>query len=709
MNQLFILFHKKLLNKGIPIKLFLINLLICLMVGVITVAVFFSFRYMKNELTEIFVRKLDQVIRNADIGRELAPVLADTNFVTSSFYGKEKFLEIEGRRISDKIDSLMAKSTDAKLKKCLDAFMSKSQAVFRQCARVNHIRMDIEGISQKIDKTSLSLREMISEKIVNAVTSGSDDVSIRRELPLTISQCREILLRINLRFTQLGLEFFESPLNKEKHPLLSLLDSIQLKVRPLAAYDSDIAAYGETITENIRRYRNTIFQFHTAAGDLRKQLNEMNDEKENLLIQMGEIDDRIAKKAEQGVEVLTKRISRRIKAGALTAFAVTMAVIILTSLLGRSITKSLNLVVTRLRDIAEGEGDLTIRLEVKSDDELGELAKWFNLFIESLQNIIRDIAENAVNISTLATDMSSVSGMMSAGAEEVSAKSNSVASSAEEMSVNIRNMASSAEEINMSIQAIFSTADQMSNNMESVASSIREMSHSIINISENAREGAQISTDTLKMAEKATVTMNTLGDAVKEIGVVIKIIRKIAEDTNLLALNARIEAASSGDAGRGFAVVANEIKELANQSGHAAQDVARRIEDVRRHTETAICVIDNVSDIINTINDSVGGITRMVEQQTQASSEISSNVFQSNTGVSNIAESIAEISENVNDMSRNAGEAAKATNDVAADIQVVSSAANDSSFGAKQVNTSAVELARVAEQLKKLVSKFKVT
>jgi len=145
---------------------------------------------------------------------------------------------------------------------------------------VNHVRRDIEGISRKLDNTSLSLGEMISEKIVSAITDGSD-VSIPRELPLIISQYRETLLRLNLRFTELDLEFFKSPLKKKKHPLLPLLDSLQLKIRPLAAYDSDIAAYGKSLTENVRRYRETIFQFHKAARELREQLNGMDYEKEN--------------------------------------------------------------------------------------------------------------------------------------------------------------------------------------------------------------------------------------------------------------------------------------------------------------------------------------------------------------------------------------------------------------------------------------------
>ncbi len=702
MKRLATLFYR-----GIPAKLFLINLLICMMVGIIGVAVIFSFRYMKNEMTAIFASELGHVIKNAQIGRELARVVADTNLLLSAFYGNEEFLKGEGERLIHKNDALMLKTKDDKLKAALDEFARKTQDVFDQCAAVNRTRRNLEGISQKIDHAAISLGDTVSEKIIKAITEGWED-SILNGLPLTISEYRETLLRINLKFMELGPEFFESPVEENRHPLLTLLDTLQMKVRPLFAYDSDIAAYGRTLSEDIRKYRNTILQFHTTARDLRSRLDRMNQEKEALLFRMVEIDRHIAKRAKQGSSALARQIMQGAQAGGVVMFAVIMAGVILAALLSRSITQSLNLVVARLRDIAEGDGDLTIRLEVKSKDELGEVARWFNVFIESLRQIIRDIAKKAGDLSAFAADMSSVSGLMSARTEEVSAKSTSVASSAEEMSVSIHTIASSAEEISVNIQGIFSTAEQMSNNMNSVAQAVREMSTAINDISENAREGAKVSTEALQMAKTATGTMNTLGDAVKEIGVVIQIIRKIAEDTNLLALNARIEAASAGNAGRGFAVVANEIKELANQSGQAAQDVARRIEEVQKHTRDAVRVIEEVSSIIKTINDSVGGITNSVTQQTQAGNEISSNVFQANTGVGNIASSIAEISEGVNDMSRNAGEVAKATNDVAADIQVVSEAADQSNAGARQVNASAVELARFAEHLEELVSKFKV-
>jgi len=371
-----------------------------------------------------------------------------------------------------------------------------------------------------------------------------------------------------------------------------------------------------------------------------------------------------------------------------------------------NIAKPLSKTSYMLKEIAAG--DLTGRIDIASADEMGRLAKWFNIFLDNFQEIIRDIANSVETLNTSSRNLSDISGKMSSGTDDISTRSSNVASSTEEMSTNINTMASASEEMSVNVQSVSSTAEEMALNMNSVVSAIDEMSEGINEIALSAQKGASVSTEAMDMSKTATGSMNTLGDTAMEIDEVTEVIKKIAEQTNLLALNATIEAASAGDAGRGFAVVAKEIKELASQSSQAAENIAKRIKDVQKNTIEAVKVIDKVSDIINSINESSTVIMKAIEQQTQTANDISANVRQVNTGASNIALSIAEIAKGSNDMSMNAGEAAKGANDVAGNIQSISEVAANANDGATQINQSARKLAEVAGELQKMVSKFKI-
>jgi methyl-accepting chemotaxis protein len=375
---------------------------------------------------------------------------------------------------------------------------------------------------------------------------------------------------------------------------------------------------------------------------------------------------------------------------------------------GRSIIAPVVRTVERLKDIVEGEGDLTARLEADGKDEISDLARWFNLFVENLQKIIRDTAGSVQTLNEASSELKDLSIRLAAGSEQMSAQAENVAGATEEVSVSINAMASAAEEMSVNAQSVSTTAEQMSYNMNSIASSIEEMSGAIREVSGNAQKGSDIAGMAMKMSESATNTMNTLGGAAREIGEVTSVIKRIAEQTNLLALNATIEAASAGDAGRGFAVVANEIKELANQSARAAEDITRRIQGVQSNTDQAVRSIADISRIIGSINESSGIITRSVEQQTATAREISTNVQQANAGVNNIAASVAEIAKGANDMAKSAGEAAKGVNEVSLNIQGVSKAVNDSNSVAQQVSGSAEGLTGVSAQIQNMIGKFKV-
>lgn len=344
------------------------------------------------------------------------------------------------------------------------------------------------------------------------------------------------------------------------------------------------------------------------------------------------------------------------------------------------ITKPIRHTGIMLKDVAEGEGDLTHRLDVKTKDELGEMAHWFNIFIGNLQKIVHQVVDNAKRIGNSAVSLAGISDQMNEGAEQTSGKANSVAAAAEQMNANMVTVAAAMEEANTNISLIATAAE--------------EMTATIAEIAKNSEKGNAIVDQAVSQAQVVSKKVAELGRAAQKIGNVTETITEISEQTNLLALNATIEAARAGEAGKGFAVVANEIKELAKQTAMATEQIKSQISGIQGTTEETVTEITEISDIINNVSEIVTTIVTAVEEQSVTTQEI--------------ADSVGQASQGTQEVSQNVAQSSNVSKDIARDIAEVHQSADEISTSSSQVKLSAEEVADLAKTLNQLVGRFKV-
>ena len=305
-----------------------------------------------------------------------------------------------------------------------------------------------------------------------------------------------------------------------------------------------------------------------------------------------------------------------------------------------------------LKDIAEGGGDLTVRLDEDVDGEIGEMSRHFNRFVAKLQEIIADVGRATDEVGQASVDIADTSTRMSGAAQHASNQS----------------------------QVVSAAAEQISTSITAVAAAIEELDASVKEIAQHSASAANQATHAVDTVEAANRTVSALTSSSERIGDVIQLIASIAGQTNLLALNATIEAARAGEAGRGFAVVANEVKELAKGTAEATGEITAQITSLQEEIRAASSAIGSITDTIRRISDAQLTIAGAVEEQSVTVAELAGNVSEVSTGGTEIARNIA----------------------------TVAGVASDTSDGAAGLRGASERLKDMSDGLRSLVGRFRV-
>ncbi len=348
------------------------------------------------------------------------------------------------------------------------------------------------------------------------------------------------------------------------------------------------------------------------------------------------------------------------------AVALAASLVCLVIVLRLTVTRKINDFVAKVTDLARGEGDLTKQIIVKSNDEFGQLADEINSLVDKIRRIISQIAQTSEQVSTSAVELQSNAVQMATGAEEVAAQAETVATAGEEMSA-------TSGDIAQNCMMASEGSQQASAAAVSGVAVVNETITAMNSIAERVRSSAK--------------AVESLGSRSDQIGAIVGTIEDIADQTNLLALNAAIEAARAGEQGRGFAVVADEVRALAERTTRATREIGEMIKAIQLETKGAVIAMEEGVNEVAKGSEKASDSGRALEQILQQINDVNSQIHQVAIAAEQQTATTSEISNN---------------------MQQITEVVAKTSRGAKDSASSANQLSSLADDLRRIVSQFKV-
>jgi len=532
-------------------------------------------------------------------------------------------------------------------------------------AKLNEHKLQFKKVVNMTTELGLNEKEGLKGKLRNAVhgvetklkEAGLDALTVkmlmmrRHEKDFMLRGADKYLGRIQKRRAEFDILLAAAPVTDEdKTVLTTLMDDYQTKMKAFGALSI-------ALTPEIKRLSG----IYKEMGPASKALHTFSAEGITSTIE-----------AAHAVTAATSRMLLLVSIGVGVVFLV-LGVIVMRSLVG-----PIRLVTAATTRLAEGDRTANVPA-TENTDEIGAMARALLVFKDNLAETERlRVGQEEAEKNSIAESLAARLQMAKDFEVKVGGIVQTVSSAAAELHASSQTMSTTADNTSSHSNTVASAADEASGNVQMVASAAEELSASISEIERQVSESSEIASSAVKDAQATDEKIQGLAVAADKIGEVVALITDIADQTNLLALNATIEAARAGEAGKGFAVVASEVKNLANQTARATEEISSQIGGIQAATRESVSAIQNIGETIARIDEIATGISAAVDEQGSATSEIARNVEQ----------------------------AAAGTGQVSSTISIVTQGANETGAAASEINTAAAELSRQSDALNSEVAKF---